>query len=99
SFFTKVLKSKLNILLFAGAPEPDVPAVRQALDEDGHFSVHAFVQKNPSEFYEGSLTRQSADSSDCIVLVGFPSQATSPGLLQQLGEIVAQQKKPLLFIN
>ena len=97
--FVKVLKSKLRVLMFAGAPSPDVSAVRQSLAEDEHFSVHVFVQKSQNEFYEGSFSRAALDSADCIVLVGFPSQATSNSLLQQLRDIVDQEKKPLLFVN
>ena len=46
SFFIKILKSKLRVLLLAGAPSPDVSAIRQALTEDDHFTIQAFVQKN-----------------------------------------------------
>src|SRR5579862_1757463 len=38
SFFIKVLKSKMQIVLVAGAPSADVPAVRQGLLDDGHFA-------------------------------------------------------------
>jgi hypothetical protein len=99
SFFIKVLKSKLQILLVAGAPSPDVPAVRQALLEDGHFAVHALVQKNADEFYENRLTQSLLDSADCFVFIGFPTNETSSGTARRLLDAIDKQKKPLLFIN
>jgi hypothetical protein len=73
SIFVKVLKSKLRVLILAGAPSADVAAVRQALSEDIHLSVRGLVQKNQNEFYDGSLSRAVLDSSDCLVLIGFHS--------------------------
>jgi hypothetical protein len=99
SIFVKVLRSKLRIILLAGSPGPDVPAVRQALIEDGRFTVQGYVQKNANEFYEGTLSSSAIDSADCLILVGFPSPATSVALLRQVREAVEQKRKPLLFIN
>ncbi len=99
SFFIRVLRSKLKVVLFAGAPNADVSAVRQALLEDGHFSVTSYVQKSANEFYEGSLSRQALDSADCIGLLGFPSQATPAAVIQQIVDAVERLHKPLFFIN
>jgi hypothetical protein len=99
SFFIKVLRSKLKILLLAGAPNPDLSAVRQALTEDGHFAVTSYVQKSRDVFYEGAFRRPALDSADCLVLVGFPSQGSSPAILQQVADAVEREKKPVFFIN
>jgi hypothetical protein len=98
SFFVKVLKTKLRILLIAGAPSPDVSTVRQTLSEEEHFTVKTLVQKRPGEFYEGSLTQAMLDSADCFVLIGFPSAAASPSHLQLISNTIERRKKPLLFI-
>jgi hypothetical protein len=99
SFFIKVLKSKLKILLLAGAPSPDVSAVRQALTEDGHFRVTALIQKSADEFYGATFSPAALDSADCLILIGYPSPASSGALLEQVREVVEREKKPLLFIN
>ena len=99
SFFVKVLKSKLRILLFAGAPSPDVAAVRQALVEDERLSLRTFVQKSVNEFYEGPVTSAAIDSSDCLVLVGFPSSATNGAVLRQVLAACEGQRKPVLYIG
>ncbi|MBI3189245.1 MAG: VWA domain-containing protein, partial [Ignavibacteriales bacterium] len=99
TFFVKVLKSKLRVLILAGAPSPDVPAIRQALTEEQHFNVQARIQKNGQEFYEGTVSRSLFDSADCFVLVGFPSKQSSSQLLQELRVSIEQAKKPVLFVN
>ncbi len=97
--FVKVLKSKLHVLILAGAPNPDVAAVRQALLEDEHFSVQARIQNREQGFYEGTVTRQLMDSTDCFVLIGFPSTTTPASVLQELRGSIEAGKKPVLFVN
>ncbi|MDI6779838.1 MAG: vWA domain-containing protein [Bacteroidota bacterium] len=99
SVFVKVLKSKLQVLMIAGAPSADVAVVRQTLSEDQHISVSSLVQKNMSDFYERKLTRSLLDSSDCIVLIGFPNQASSYETLNLLKDAIDSQRKPVLFIT
>jgi hypothetical protein len=99
SFFITVLKSKLNVLLLAGSPNPDVAAVRQALLEDKHINVQSLVQKSVNQFYEGAFSKTAVDSADCLVLIGFPSAASTKETIQQLANSIAQGKKPFLFIN
>lgn len=99
SVFIKVLKSKLNVLIIAGAPNPDVSAVRQTLIEDQHLTVRALVQKNINQFYEGTFSKTTLDSADCIILIGFPSSTTSNNVIEELRDVVSQKLKPVLFIN
>ena len=99
SFFVKVLRSKLRVLMLAGAPSPDVSAVRQVFAEDPQLNLTALVQKSASEFYGGSFSRAVADSADCIVLVGFPSSSTGNDVLESLRSAVEEMKKPLLYIH
>jgi len=99
SFFVKVLKSKLNVVIVAGAPSPDLSALRQALVEEGHFSIHSFVQRTAESFYEGSLSQAALDSADCMVLIGFPSQASNPSLIQRLRDNIVRRKLPLFFVG
>jgi len=97
--YIKVLKSKLHIVIMSGAPHADVSAVRQALTEDQHFTVHSLVQKSAGTYYEGTLTKPLLDSADCFVFIGFPSAATGSDAIQLLREKITSARKPLLFIN
>lgn len=98
TILVKVLKTKLRILIIAGAPSADVASVRQILVEEEHVSVRALVQKRAGEFYEGSLTSAVLDSADCFVLIGYPSVAATATHIQQIRDAIEQQKKPVLFI-
>jgi hypothetical protein len=97
--FLRVLRSKLQIILVAGEPSPDVAAVRQALSEDRQFTVHSFIQKNPGEFYEGAFTQLLLDSADCIAFIGYPTAVSNNTSLEMLKETIDRAKKPLFFIN
>jgi len=99
SFFVRVLKTKLNILLVAGAPSPDVSVVRQILSEEQRFTVKALVQKATGEFYEGSPVPPAIDSADCLVFIGYPSSSATQGVMRQLYDAMSLQKKPLLFVG
>jgi hypothetical protein len=76
-FSAEVLRSRLRLLLMAGGPTPDIAALRQALAGEPNFDIRPFTQKRGGGFYEGTLTRATVDSADCLVLIGFPSSSTS----------------------
>jgi hypothetical protein len=99
TFFAKVLKSKLRVIMIAGAPGPDLSIVKQTLIEDKNLDVRSFTQRQPSGFYEGTLTSASLDSADCVVLIGFPTSQTTSTVLDLVRVAVVQKNKPLLFIN
>ena len=98
SFFIKVLKTKVRILAVAGAPGLDVSAVRQTLSEERDFTIHTRIQRSNAEFYEGPITPSILDSTECFILVGYPSQAASRQDLQEIADAVILGKKPMLFI-
>lgn len=99
SVFVKVLKNKLKILIIAGAPSPDVAAVRQGLAEDQALQLNVLVQKDASGFYEGQFSNAAIDSADCVVLIGFPGRSSSADIVRQVVSAIDQQKKPLLYIH
>lgn len=99
SLFIKVLKDKVRVVIFAGAPHPDVSTVKQIFAEDERMTVRAFVQKAVNEFYEGGYSRSTIDSSDCIVLINFPTRHTSSAVLKDIVDAIERTKKPLLFIQ
>ncbi|MBA4313436.1 MAG: hypothetical protein C0417_12505 [Chlorobiaceae bacterium] len=99
SFFVKVLRSKIRVLLIAGAPSSDVAAIRQTLSENEHFQVDAIIQKSTDEYYDSPNITPLLDSADCIVLIGYPSLTTSQKLLTQVAAVIENYHKPFLFIN
>ena len=97
TFSTRIRKSKLRILIFAGAPSPDGAFIRQTLSEVDQFAVQAFTQTPSGTFYEGPLGPQLADSADCLVFLGFPTRATVPAIMEMLISAAESRRLPLLI--
>jgi hypothetical protein len=97
SFFTKVLKSKLHVTLLAGSPNQDVACIRNALANDKNLELKTFIEREQGKFYEGVLTAQECNESDCLLLIGLPTSQTSPGTIQKVLEAV-NAGKPILFV-
>jgi hypothetical protein len=98
SFYAKILKSKLHVVILAGAPSPDLTTIRQTLLEEKKFEVRTFTQKTPGEFFEGQITATQLDSADCFVLIGYPTNTTDGAALTNLTNVILQQRKPFLMI-
>ena len=96
-FFTKVLKSKMRVVLVAGGPSQDVAFIRRALQSDENIETRTFIEKQRGEFYEGGLTRQSIEEADCIVLVGFPGATSSSQTVSGIAE-AASNGKPVFIV-
>ena len=97
NFFTKVLKSKMKVLMLAGAPSQDVAFIRRALEGDKNVDLKVFIEEKGGDFYEGPLTRQAVEETDCLVLIGYPNQETSAVSLAMVREAV-NGSKPFLFV-
>ncbi len=103
SVFIKVLKSKLKVLILGGAPSADVTAINQALSEDQHIEYLSFTQKKLGEFYtdgrEHTFSQSRLDSADCIVMINFPTGATSNEIVGQIKKTIGDQRKSFFFIG
>ncbi|MEK9136674.1 MAG: hypothetical protein AAB393_06080, partial [Bacteroidota bacterium] len=99
SFFARVLKSKLRVLILAGSPSPDLSIIKQTLTEEKNLRVRSFTQKIPGGFYEGTLSSQPFDSADCIMLIGFPTPLTNSATLDLVTAAVTRQSKPVFFVG
>jgi hypothetical protein len=98
SVFVKVLKSKMRVLLIAGAPSPDVAFIRRALTEDKNVDLKVLIQKSATEFYEGAFSPSVVTDVDCFLLVGFPLSDSRDDVLRALQLEIQQRNRPLLFI-
>ena len=99
SFFARVLKSKLLVLIVAGAPSPDLSIIKQTLSEDQNIAVRSLTQKQSAGFYEGSLSDRLLDSADCVLSIDFPTSSTEVASLNMIAGSTLQRKKPLFFIG
>ncbi|MGB2866892.1 MAG: vWA domain-containing protein [Bacteroidota bacterium] len=96
-FFTKVLKSKMRVVLVAGGPSQDAAFIRRALQGDENVEVRPFIEKLNGQFYEGSFTRQTVEEADCIVVTGFPTASSSPQAISGIADAVTSGK-PLFIV-
>lgn len=97
SFYVKVLKSKMRVVVVAGAPSADVAAIRRALQDDINIEVKTFIDRGDGQFYEGLLTDQELRAAECLVLVGYPGQRSSTTVIQAIAG-AAVSGKGLLFV-
>lgn len=99
SFFVRVLKSRLRVFVLAGAPAPDVAAIKQTLSEDPAIIVDGRTQKSGQDFFEGPLSASQLDSADCIVTIDFPTSTTSQTTLNMLRNAIVEHARPLFFVG
>ena len=97
NFYMKVLKSKMRVSLIAGTPGQDVAFVRRALMNDINNQVLPFIEKPDGRMYDQALTADVLNSTDCLVLVGFPTAQSSSSSIQAVEEAM-RSEKPLLII-
>jgi hypothetical protein len=94
----RVLKNHLRILVVASAPGPDLVAFRQTLAEQKGMTTTVRTQRQGGVFYEGGVTASLLDTTDCLVVIGFPSSGSPPTVVQLLADAVARRHIPLLFV-
>jgi len=100
SFYVKVLKSKLRVLILAGGPSPDVKFVRRILDDDENMEVTILAQKRDGGHYVVPRTHKWLHVSfDAFVLIGFPRWKIGSDLRNFLKEKLIVPKHSLFFIE
>lgn len=99
SFYVKVLKSKMQVVLIAGAPSPDVGAIRRALRDDNNIEVKTFIERGNGQFYEGLLTDQVLREAECIVLAGYPGAGSATAMLPAVANAMSLGKGLLFLLS
>ena len=101
SALVKILKSKMNVLVIAGGPGPDVSAVMQSLNGDKNISPVLFTQLPNGELktVPAALSlNESISIADCAVMIGFPAAQSTSQVLQTIASAVRSRQLPLLFV-
>ncbi len=106
TFYVKVLKSKLKIWIFAGAPSADYTFLRRAVSSDGNFVVQGFVQRPGGSFYatpEQPLPAFESEEAwqpvDAVMLIDFPRRDSNRALLEMLARQLAEKGKPFFYLH
>ena len=99
-FMTRVLKSKIKVLLAAGSPNPEISFMRRALEQDQDIEVTTVVAKKAGGYYDMSFpkTKEDLDDFDVILLLALPRQALKSSVEDLVYNVVAKEGKALLVI-
>lgn len=106
AFYVRVLKSKLHIWIFAGAPAADYSFLKRALEGDPNYQVRGFVQQPSAGFYAvpGQTLPAFANPEiwkavDGIILVDFPPPHADGALLEMIKRQLLEEGKPLFYLH
>lgn len=95
SVTVRVLESRQRILILAGAPDPDLTALRMSLAEDDAVEISAFVRSPAGGYFQGPMPDPS--EYDLVILQGYPSTGTAISDIDQVSA-AAREDVPLLFL-
>ncbi len=100
NFYTKVLKSKMKLLLLAGGPDPDFKFIKKNLEADPNIEIDYWIVKKNGQFYQGNFPDDinKLKQYDCIVLQNFPGKNSSSNVMALLKNVLESNQTPLLFV-
>lgn len=96
--YIRVLDSKLNTLVIAGSPSPDLSFIRNSLASDENLRVSTVTQVSSNKFLEKVDPNRAIDSANVLFLVGFPSSQTPASLLNKVISTIKTKNIPYFFI-
>ncbi|NIR46925.1 hypothetical protein GWO43_00385 [candidate division KSB1 bacterium] len=98
SFYVKVLKSKVKVLIVAGGPSTDFRFLKRALTADENVDVQTYVEKRRGRFYRrASLPPvEQMLQYDCLVILDYPRRSSSRNDLNSIKSLLARGK-PAFF--
>lgn len=92
-----VRSNKRTVVVFAGAPSPDVSFLTTLLQQDPTVVVKSFIQKQGGTFYGASPVPADLDGVEAIMMIGFPIASTPESLLGMITKRTSEGTS-LLFI-
>ncbi len=93
----KVVDNRSKFLILAGYPNPDIPFIRNIIENESGNPVVTFTQKKGAEFYNPQPNRRDFENAEIFVLIGFPISQSPDHILQWLREELSKGKS-ILFI-
>ena len=95
-FTVKILESRIEILLIAGAPSSDLAFLRRILERNSNISLNILVQKKGGGFYSAD-NRRKPNEYDLAILLDYPTRESDRNYLRELSSTV-ESGLPLAFI-
>jgi len=97
--FVRVLEERIQVLLMAGGPSPDLAFMQRALAADSNIVVDSRVQKDGAVFYQGAGDVEwDFEDRDVAVLLDVGEEFLAGEIAHQIREEV-QEGMGLLFVG
>ncbi|MBU3698483.1 MAG: VWA domain-containing protein [Candidatus Kapabacteria bacterium] len=93
----RVRKNKKRVVLFAGAPSPDVSFIRTSIAQDPSLELGTFIHREGPSFYEGAPSVAALADATSIVLIGFPTAFTPKSVIDDIASR-CRRGASLLFV-
>ncbi len=94
----RVLESKRRVLMLAGAPSPDVGALRRVLERDADTDLTVRVTRQDGQYYGGAFP-EDFDQINVLVLMGFPSPATRDADIDRVADALDEGLPVVFFMQ
>lgn len=96
-FYINVLSNKINVLLIAGNPSPDLTFIKNTLSNDNNIKVNTLTQITAGKFLEQNANAK-LDSANVIFLIGYPTNSVNQEFYNRLVNKLENKNTPLFFI-
>lgn len=95
--FVEVRNAKRTVVIYAGAPSPDLTFIRAVVARDNNINVIVVVQKQGSEFYDPLPPNNVLQDAEACIFIGFPVASTPRPVIDQVAR-ACKNGLSLLFI-
>jgi hypothetical protein len=96
--FVNVLDSRIDVVIVASAPSPDVALLQRELKKDRNIEATLYSQRSGGNWYDGSPSAATFLDADVVMLVGFPSSRGDVPVLRQIAEAMEKNAVPLFLL-
>jgi hypothetical protein len=96
-FYINVLSNRINVLLLAGSPSPDLTFIKNSLSVDQNLKVNTLTQISAGTFLEQN-SQAKLDSADIIYLIAFPTNLTSDDFVTRLSNKLENRNTPFFLL-
>ncbi|MEL6675101.1 MAG: hypothetical protein AAFR61_23030 [Bacteroidota bacterium] len=95
--FVNVLETRVKIAVFAGAPHPDLGALRKAFEREDSYEVSEFILRDNQTYYDNP-NNFNLEDFDLFILHNFPHSSADQAMVAKLVEEINTNKKPVIFM-
>ncbi|HVK40655.1 MAG TPA: hypothetical protein VNA88_19135 [Candidatus Kapabacteria bacterium] len=84
STFVRVRSDKRRYVILSGAPSPDLAFIRRTLERDRNITLTTLVERAGGTFLGGTLSPALLRDAEALILIGYPTAATTDAVLSSV---------------